>query len=106
MTGAFALGKLTPGGHGVTAAGGTAFAAAHGVVDRVLDDAADVRAEAFVAGFAGLAGNQAAILVSDRLGFGHSGVVTMLVVLYSLNLVNVLFLRKYRPASEFDPQKP
>ena len=57
-------------------------------------------------GVAGLVGNQAAILVSDRLGFGHSGVVTMLVVLYSLNLVNVLFLRKYRPASEFAPQKP
>ena len=57
-------------------------------------------------GVAGLVGNQAAILVSDRLGFGHSGVVTMLVVLYSLNLVNVLFLRKHRPASEFAPQKP
>ena len=50
-------------------------------------------------GVAGLVGNQAAILVSDRLGFGHSGVVTMLVILYSLNLVNVLALRKRRPAS-------
>jgi len=44
-------------------------------------------------GFAGLAGNQAAILVSDRLGLGYLGVVTMLVVAYSLNLVNVMSLR-------------
>lgn len=36
-------------------------------------------------GFAGLAGNQASILVSDKLGFGYLGVVTMLVVFYSLN---------------------
>ncbi len=43
-------------------------------------------------GFAGLAGNQAAILVSDRLGFGYLGVVTMLVILYSLNLLNVFTL--------------
>ena len=34
-------------------------------------------------GVAGLVGNQAAILVSDRLGFGNAGVITMLVVLYS-----------------------
>ena len=40
-------------------------------------------------GFAGLAGNQAAILVSDRLGLGYFGVVAMLVVAYSLNLLNV-----------------
>ena len=45
-------------------------------------------------GFAGLAGNQAAILVSDRLGFGYLGVVTMLVALYSLNLANVVSLRR------------
>ncbi len=45
-------------------------------------------------GVAGLAGNQAAILVSDRLGFGNVGVVALLVVLYLLNLVNVLSLRK------------
>ena len=44
-------------------------------------------------GFAGLAGNQAAIFVSDRLGFGYSGVVAMLVVFYLLNLFNVLSLR-------------
>ena len=43
-------------------------------------------------GVAGLVGNQAAILVSDRLGFGHSGVVTMLVALYSLNFLNALTL--------------
>ena len=43
-------------------------------------------------GVAGLVGNQAAILVSDRLGFGHSGVVTMLVILYSLNFLNALTL--------------
>ena len=45
-------------------------------------------------GFAGLAGNQAAIFVSDRLGFGYTGVVAMLVVLYALNLANVASLRK------------
>lgn len=44
-------------------------------------------------GFAGLAGNQAALFVSDRLGFGYAGVVLMLVVLYLLNLCNVFFLR-------------
>ncbi len=46
---------------------------------------------------AGLVGNQAAILVSDKLGFGHSGVVTMLVMLYSLNFLNVLTLCRTRP---------
>ena len=45
-------------------------------------------------GFAGLAGNQAAILVSDKLGFGYLGVVVMLVLFYSLNFANVLTLRK------------
>ncbi len=45
-------------------------------------------------GFAGLAGNQAAIFVSQKLGFGYTGVVTMLVIAYLLNLVNVLSLRK------------
>jgi OFA family oxalate/formate antiporter-like MFS transporter len=45
-------------------------------------------------GFAGLAGNQAAILVSDKLGFGYTGVVAMLVALYTLNLLNVIKLRK------------
>ena len=45
-------------------------------------------------GFAGLAGNQASILVSDRLGFGATGVVAMLVILYSLNFLNVLTLRR------------
>ena len=48
-------------------------------------------------GFAGLAGNQAAILVSDRLGFGYVGVVTMLVIAYSLNFFNVLSLRRRSP---------
>ena len=47
-------------------------------------------------GVAGLVGNQAAILVSDKLGFGHSGVVTMLVILYTLNLFNVLTLCRKR----------
>ena len=43
-------------------------------------------------GVAGLVGNQAAILVSDGLGFGYGGVVTMLVILYSLNFLNALTL--------------
>ena len=45
-------------------------------------------------GFAGLCGNQAAIFVSQKLGFGYTGVVTMLVIAYLLNLVNVLSLKK------------
>ena len=45
-------------------------------------------------GFAGLAGNQAAILVSDKLGFGHFGVVILLIAFYSLNFVNVLTLKQ------------
>ena len=45
-------------------------------------------------GFAGLAGYQASILVSDRLGFGFIGVVTMLVVFYSLNFLNVVKLKR------------
>lgn len=46
-------------------------------------------------GFAGLAGNQAAIFVSDRLGFGYTGVVAMLVIVYSVNLVNVISVKRY-----------
>ena len=45
-------------------------------------------------GFAGLAGNQASLFVYERLGFGYTGVVTMLVIAYSLNYLNVLSLRK------------
>ena len=43
-------------------------------------------------GVAGLVGNQAAILVSDKMGFGNMGVVTMLVVFYLLNLANAATL--------------
>ena len=43
-------------------------------------------------GFAGLAGNQAAMFVKGRFG-GDTAVVAMLVVAYLLNLVNVLTLR-------------
>ena len=51
-------------------------------------------------GVAGLIGNQAAILVSDAFGgygeggHGYVAVVTLLVIVYSLNLVNVLLLKK------------
>ena len=45
-------------------------------------------------GVAGLVGNQAAILVSDKMGFGNSGVVTMLVLFYLLNLANAATLRR------------
>lgn len=45
-------------------------------------------------GFAGLAGNQASIFVSDKLGYGYTGVVVMLVIAYTLNLVNVCTLRR------------
>ena len=44
-------------------------------------------------GFAGLAGNQAAMFVSGRFG-GDVAVVAMLVVVYSLNFVNVFTLRR------------
>lgn len=47
-------------------------------------------------GVAGLAGNQAAILVSERWGFGYRGVVTMLVVLYALNFLNAWALQRRR----------
>ena len=47
-------------------------------------------------GFAGLAGNQAALFVSEKLGYGYMGVVTMLVVVYALNALNVLALRNIR----------
>lgn len=43
-------------------------------------------------GVAGLVGNQAAIFVSDTLGFGYCGVIAMLVALYMLNLANALTL--------------
>ena len=49
-------------------------------------------------GVAGLVGNQVAILVSDRLGFGNAGVITMLVALYSLNFLNALTLCRRRAA--------
>jgi len=45
-------------------------------------------------GFAGLVGNQAAILVSDKWGFGFLGVITMLIIVYALNLCNALTMRK------------
>lgn len=45
-------------------------------------------------GVAGLVGNQLAILVYERLGFGYIGVVIMLIALYTVNLVNVSILRK------------
>ncbi len=44
-------------------------------------------------GFAGLAGNQAAIFVSKNFG-GYTAVVALLVVAYSLNFANVLTLRR------------
>ena len=47
-------------------------------------------------GVAGLVGNQAAILVSDKLGFGNMGVVTMLVIFYLLNLANAYTLCRRR----------
>ena len=45
-------------------------------------------------GVAGLVGNQVAILVSDKMGFGNMGVVTMLVLFYLLNLANAATLRR------------
>jgi len=56
-------------------------------------------------GFAGLAGNQAAMAVSKAFGgygeggHGYVAVVTLLVVVYSLNFANVLLLRKQASAS-------
>ena len=51
-------------------------------------------------GVAGLIGNQVAIVVADAFGgygeggHGYVAVVTLLVIVYSLNLVNVLLLKK------------
>ena len=55
MTGAFAFGKLAPRRDRMTAAARTSFTAAHRMVDRVLNNAADMRTETemtFLAGFA------------------------------------------------------
>lgn len=45
-------------------------------------------------GFAGLAGNQLAMLISDKFGLGNLGVIIMLIVLYALNLLNFVFMKK------------
>lgn len=45
-------------------------------------------------GFAGLAGNQLAMLVSERFGFGNLGVIVMLIILYAVNLLNFAFMKK------------
>jgi len=45
-------------------------------------------------GFAGLVGNQANILVSDKLGLGFLGVITMLVIVYAVNLGNAFLMRR------------
>ena len=45
-------------------------------------------------GVAGLVGNQLSMFVSDRLGFGGKGVLVMLVIMYGINLVNFVFMRK------------
>ena len=56
-------------------------------------------------GFAGLAGNQVAMAVSKAFGgyeeggHGYVAVVTLLVVVYSFNFLNVLLLRKSAPES-------
>ena len=56
-------------------------------------------------GFAGLAGNQVAMAVSKAFGgygeggHGYVAVVTLLVVVYSFNFMNVLLLRKSASAS-------
>src|SRR4249920_1619744 len=61
-----ALRQLAPRRAGMTAAGGTALAAAHRVIDRVHGDAAVVRAAALPARAPGLADVNAAVLdVSD-----------------------------------------
>ena len=55
-------------------------------------------------GFAGIIGNQAAILVSDAFGgygeggHGYVAVVTLLVVAYALNIANVVGLRRMAQA--------
>ncbi len=45
-------------------------------------------------GVAGLVGNQAAIFVNEKLGWGYAGVVGMLVLFYALNFVNACTLRR------------
>ncbi len=45
-------------------------------------------------GVAGLVGNQLSMLVSTKLGYGSTGVLLMLVILYALNLVNFFFMKR------------
>src|SRR5690606_27943167 len=71
-----ALGRLAPRGDRVATTRGAAFAAAVRVIDRVHDDAANVRAEAHVANAAGLTQNLVhMVLVGHRADRGHAGVL-------------------------------
>src|SRR3954464_2009776 len=69
-----ALGQLAPWRAGMAAARGTAFAAAHRVIDRVHGDAAVVRAAPLPAGAAGLADVHAAVLDVADLTDGRAAV--------------------------------
>lgn len=45
-------------------------------------------------GFAGLVGNQMALFVSEKCDLGNNGVIAMLIILYSANLLNALSMRR------------
>ena len=45
-------------------------------------------------GVAGLVGNQLAILISNKFNFGNTGVIILLIVMYTFNLINCLIIRK------------
>ena len=46
-------------------------------------------------GVAGLVGNQLAILISNKFNFGNTGIIILLIVMYTFNLINCLIIRKY-----------
>src|SRR3954447_13286208 len=89
------LRQLSPGRARVTAAGRTAFAAAHRVIDRVHGDAAVVGAAALPAGAAGLADVHAAVLDVAHLANGRTAVEVNAANLAGgqANLTPVTFLR-------------
>lgn len=49
-------------------------------------------------GVAGLVGNQAALFVHDKLGWGYTGVIAMLALFYALNFLNAHSLCRATPA--------
>ena len=56
-------------------------------------------------GVAGLVGNQAALFVHDKLGWGYTGVIAMLTLFYSLNFLNAFSLSRATPLAQAQSKK-